>query len=491
MPFGLDWMRANVPHYLKVAPSAFHVDLYADLRDFHRTRGSRRNYRAPRGSAKSSIGTKGYALYCAVEGIEPFTLILSDAGPQAKEFLEDIRGELEENPRLAANYPDAVGKGPVWRADDIVLRNGCRIKTKGSSGKIRGAGKRADRPSLVIGDDLNGDDDAFSKTLRERKLNWFKKAIQNIGDPYTNMLDFGTPIHRDAVVCQLTDGEISAGWETRSYRAIIRWPDRMDLWDTWMQLRLNLGDADRAVTSDAYFAANREAMLAGSQVLWPEWEPLEALMKKRAEIGEAAFNCEKQDKVGTVGSTEWPTEYFDDPKLWFFEWPELSHKVLILDPSKGAGDKVGDYQAHVFGGVGLHDGLIYLDAHLVREDAGAMVGHALDLCRDFRPDVWSFEDNGTLGLLQTEAERQLAERAAAGHPLLCPLEAYTSMDAKASRIRYLGVYLSAGMLRIRNTPGGRLLVQQTREWPNSDHDDGPDAAGSAVRRLERLVNEGV
>jgi hypothetical protein len=63
------------------------------------------------------------------------------------------------------------------------------------------------------------------------------------------------------------------------------------------------------------------------------------------------------------------------------------------------------------------------------------------------------------------------------------------MDAKSSRIRFAGAYLARRQIRFRNTPGGRMLVEQLRDWPNGDHDDGPDALGVAIRRLEILIQE--
>ena len=119
-----------------------------------------------------------------------------------------------------------------------------------------------------------------------------------------------------------------------------------------------------------------------------------------------------------------------------------------------------------------------------------MLADGLERCRTFGPDRWPVEDNGTMGLLEVELSRQLEALAAAGRGVLAPAEVYTSVDPKAGRIRRAAVYLAAGRLRVRNTPGGRLLVQQMREWPSSSHDDGCDAMGTLIARLERLVNRG-
>ena len=61
-PFGLDWVRRFLPHYLKNEPSRLRLDLAADLRDLHVRRGQKRNYIAPRGAVKTTWVSKAYPL---------------------------------------------------------------------------------------------------------------------------------------------------------------------------------------------------------------------------------------------------------------------------------------------------------------------------------------------------------------------------------------------------------------------------------------------
>lgn len=496
-PFGLDWMRRYLPHYLTAPPNRLHRDLAADLAGLHERRGEWRVYEAPRGSAKSTWLSKGYPLWCAVERAEVYTLLLSDTGDQAGEFLDAVKQELEGNPRLAADYPEACGVGPVWRGDRVRLRNGCQIVAKGSGSRVRGRSNRNARPSLVVVDDANEKDDAHSPTLRRRKWDWFTKDVMPVGTARTNVLVAGTPIHREAVSRRL---RTAAGWHARGYKAVERWPARTDLWAEWELKLYDLADPDRVGTARRFYEANRAEMDRGAEVFWPEWEPLYGLMTLRAAIGPAAFGSEKQDQPGGDGASEWPPDWFDRADLWFDRWPELVDVggrpalVQALDPSQGADARTGadrgrDFQAHVRAGVG-RDGLVYVEADLRREDPTAMCGRALDWAGEMPPAEVRVEDNGTMGLIDVEFDRQLADRAKAGRPQLTRVVFFTSRDAKADRVRAAGGYLSRGQIRVRNTPGGRALVDQWRDWPTGEFDDGPDAAGVAIRRLETLIHEG-
>ena len=146
-PFGVGWMKLHLPRFVTADLSQLHRELIADIRDMHTTRGRRENRIGPRGSGKTVWSTTGYSIYSALEGVEPFILILSGESDQATGLLRDIRDEIETNPSLAAAYPHAAGRGPVWRDNLIKLRNGCMIQARGVGGSIRGLKNLAHRPT--------------------------------------------------------------------------------------------------------------------------------------------------------------------------------------------------------------------------------------------------------------------------------------------------------------------------------------------------------
>jgi len=60
------------------------------------------------------------------------------------------------------------------------------------------------------------------------------------------------------------------------------------------------------------------------------------------------------------------------------------------------------------------------------------------------------------------------------------------------RIRRLGPYLAQRKLRFKSrSPGTALLIQQMKDFPVGDHDDGPDALEMALRLMMELFNERV
>ena len=111
----LQWGRKYLPHHFTRPPSILHRWLGEYLDKMSYTRGMKLNVLGPRGGAKSTIGTLAFVLRAAVEGCEPYIWIVSDTRHQACAHLENVKAELLDNPRLAADYAGAAGRsgGPA------------------------------------------------------------------------------------------------------------------------------------------------------------------------------------------------------------------------------------------------------------------------------------------------------------------------------------------------------------------------------------------
>ena len=153
----LAWAKQYLPAHFTRPPSNLHRWLAEELDAMRTLRGSRLNVLGPRGAAKSTIGTLAFPLRAALECWEPYVWIVSDTRHQACAHLENLKAELLDNRLLAAAYPQAVGRGLVWRSGSIVLRNGVAIEAFGSGQRIRGRRRGANRPTLIICDDLQND----------------------------------------------------------------------------------------------------------------------------------------------------------------------------------------------------------------------------------------------------------------------------------------------------------------------------------------------
>jgi predicted phage terminase large subunit-like protein len=443
-----------------------------------RRQGVKLNILGPRGGAKSTLVTLAFVLRAALENREPYIWIVSDTRHQAIAHLENIKDELADNAKLAAAYPDLKPESsnlkPRLRAHSIRLKNGVAIEAFGAGQRIRGRRRRANRPTLIVCDDIQNDSHIESARQRERSRAWFEGMLLKAGTKRTNIIHLATALHRDAIGLVLMN---TPGWTSARFAAIARWPERMDLWREWEEIYANLDVADSVARARQFYEDHRDAMEAGALLLWPEEEDLYTLMSIRAEGGRTAFEREKQNVPINPDLCEWPEEYFDRP-IWFDEWPtELQLRVVALDPSKGRDARTGDDSAFVLLGVD-RTGVLYVEADLARRPAPQIVADGVEHCRRFRADVLAIETNQFQELFAGE----FATAFAAQGLLQTPIEPLENTTNKLVRIRRLGPLLSQRQLRFKShSRGTQRLVDQLRAFPIGDHDDGPDALEMAVR----------
>jgi predicted phage terminase large subunit-like protein len=477
----LDWGKRVLPEHFKDKPSGMHRWMGDQLDRMRTDRDGKLNVLGPRGAAKSTLATLAYPLREALERREAYIWLVSDTMEQAHDHLENLKAELLDNPRLAAAYPQAAGRGPIWRAGKIVLRNGVTIEALGTGQRIRGRRARANRPTLVVCDDLQNDRHMQSSLCRQNARTWFHGALLKAGAPGTNFVNLATALHRESLGMELHE---TPGWTSRVFRSIDPWPERMGLWEQWESVYADPHNPEARLAARAFYEHHREAMHAGAGVLWPEREDLYTLMCMRAEGGRSAFEREKQNSPVSPELCEWPESYFAEP-LWFDQWPEgLRVKVLALDPSKGCDAKRHDYSAFVRLGVD-RQGILYVEADLARRPIPQIIADGVEHYRQFRPDAFGVEANQFQELLGAQFEAEFLRQGMLGiHPWLI----YNDTN-KLVRLRRLSPHLAAHRIRLKaNSPGTQLLLDQLRQFPTAEHDDGPDALEMALRLASEMFS---
>ena len=123
----------------------------------------------------------------------------------------------------------------------------------------------------------------------------------------TNIVNLATTLHPDAIACRL---EKQGGWRTRRYPAIVRWPERMDLWEQWEDIYANAENADREPQAAAFHAEHKADLEAGALIQWPARYPLLSLMQARS-LGHAAFESEMQCNPIDPETCEFEPAYFE------------------------------------------------------------------------------------------------------------------------------------------------------------------------------------
>ena len=474
----LSWGERFLPEYFREVPSKMHRWVDVHLSRYASRRGLKLNLLGPRGSAKSTLITLAYVLRRALEGSEPYIWILSDTRQQVRSHLDCLRVQLASNPSLQEVYPSSIGRGSVWRDQTLHLRNGVVIEAFGSGQRLRGKRSGANRPTLIVCDDLQSDMHIYSSELRESSRNWFTGTVLKAGDARTNIIHIGTALHRECLSIQLMR---TPGWRSKRFSSIIRWPDAMSLWKEWELLYSDAERGDSSERARLFYEEHRLAMDSGAELLWPEHESLYMLMCMRSEGGYSAFEREKQNHPIHPDQCEWSEELFDE-SIWFDAWPtDLRLKTLALDPSKGSDSGRGDYSAFVMLGMDSR-GILYIDADMKKRSTHQIILDGVELVRHFGPDAFGVESNQFQQLLAESFTESFRREGLSINPWLIE-----NRVNKLIRIRRLSPLLSGRRVRFRRgSAGSQLLVEQLRTFPIGDHDDGPDALEMAVRLSTEL-----
>lgn len=491
-PDYIKWVKNALPSYCDYEMSSMHHDLGSNaFRRLSTERSQNAVIIGPRGSAKSTHGAEGYALYCICEGLEKYIIICSDSSEQAEKHVDVIKEELASNEWIKKKYPHVAGTGPVWKNNAIVTRNGIRIESLGAGKKIRGRRFKKYRPTLIIVDDPEGDDAAYSEILREHRRDWYLKGVLKAGSPTTNHMVIGSNIHMECLVSKLTK---TPGFITYKYQSIKQWPLNMDLWEQWEQILLDNPEAQDGDENSAkqFYLANKTAMDEGAVVLWPEYESLYSLMHTRAVGGHYSFEAEKQNNPIDPSKCEWDPSIFpdvgnkNDPR-WFTCWPEgqtPSLSVMTMDPSKGSKgkDKPTDFACILT--IKQYGNLFYIDADMKRRTVGGCKEDWLKLAAQHKPMFSGIESVMFSELFCHDLFKPMHELG-----INPPVPIDQAGENKHVRIRRLDPYLRSSNLRyMYRSSGTKELISQCMLFPNGDHDDGPDTLEMGFR-LMQMVNQ--
>lgn len=269
---------------------------------------------APRGHAKTTVLALAEPLFSAATRREPFTLIVSDTATQAEQRTSDLYAELLENDALVTAYPhlqlperkDYESKRVKRSTRDFITLGGIRFTSAGAGQSLRGIKDRHQRPSRIIVDDLENDENVRTPEQREKLWDWFTKSLLNLpGAEGARITIIGTILHERSLLARLLSEEQAGVWTQRRYRA-----------------------------------------LTNGEPLWPGHWTLEKLEATRARIGSRAFSTEFLNDPVDDSITLWKEAWLNANRVT--QAPDLVRVAVAIDPSATSG---GDEAGIIAGGV--------------------------------------------------------------------------------------------------------------------------------------------
>lgn len=266
---------------------------------------------APRGFAKS---TRSFVdtMHDIAYKLEEFIILASKTNDLAKQYIFKVKYELEANQLFIAAYGDMAPRSraqSTWTKNDIICRNGIRVRSIGAGNQIRGINYGPFRPSKIVLDDPEDIRSVDSAEERENIRQWFNHDVCYCvsqgavgGQQRGRIIVIGNMIHSDCLVARLQE---DSRFHVIYYQAIIQEKGQ-------------------------------------ERSLWPEYFPLEDLLKEKRESIERGehhiFMMERMNVsmspeerlVREVDLREWDGRYVHNEGMSAVEWNDFVIPVEVV-----------------------------------------------------------------------------------------------------------------------------------------------------------------
>ncbi len=349
-------------------PDVFFEPFTTDRRDMHESIVRAARY----GGDQAIAGTRGEgktklaiytALFLTITGLAQFPIVIGKNQRKSEAELRTVREKLQQSPLLLADFPElcqpfeAVGgwssrarmqtvKGEYtnlkiaadhiifptlsreqlpadWPDDLEPVSHGQILASVGIDGGIRGTNYRDVRPDIAIIDDIEDRQAADSDALIEKNEEIIEQDIGGLASSAERVarVFLCTIQNRKCVAFKFTDPKQKPSWKGKRYRKMIKPPDRMDLVQEYLRLRIEREENDPdARVAFRYWRDNqaeieRDCVISNpnsySKKPHEDGEPLElsaiqSYYNKVADLGEKAVATEidndPPEEVGPQGS---------------------------------------------------------------------------------------------------------------------------------------------------------------------------------------------
>lgn len=310
---------------------------------------------------------------------------------------------------------------------------------------------------LIIDDYLKDAKSAYSQKVRDDQWDWFVSTSSTRLEPSGKIVLLCTQWHEDDLI------------------------GRIEKRKDELEIRV------RSITLQALREGNEIKDPLGRQegeALWPERWPAEVMERRKRQAGHWWASIYQGNPKGSSMSN-WPDAYFTNIWAEDDEFPDPKECYIsagFLDPSKGKNARKGDYQAIIW--VGYKNGIFWFDSHIDRMPIPKMVRTYVEWNRDRKTAFVGLEANAWQDLLADDYWQVCQD---IGYNADRPILVNQTVN-KQVRIERLGKWFDQRLIRFRRSASNELLVNQLKQFPYGQYDDGPDAMEAAIALLCRMVD---
>lgn len=372
---------------------------------------------------KSELASKRFPAWCLGRDPQRQIIAASYNSDLANDFGRNVRNIVAE-PEFGLVFPGVSLAPDSQAANRMNTNRGGSYVAAGVGTAVTGRGAHI----ALIDDPFKDREEADSERRRELVWDWYRSTLFTRLMPGGAIVLIQTRWHEDDLAGRLLEQE-SDQWEV------------LDL----------------------------PAISAEDEALWPEWYPLDVLLRIRATIGPREWSALYQQKPQPDEGTFFKREWFDEK-----EPPAAVRYYGTSDYAVTDGG--GDFTVHTVWAI-CPAGDVYRVAQWRGQTAAdEWIERKLDLIEKYKPLAWFGEG----GVIQKAVEPMLRRRMRERN-VHCRLEWLPSVHDKPTRARSFQAMAATG--RVHFEKGADL--SEFLVFPAGKHDDEVDAASLIGRAIDQ------
>ncbi|WP_258535640.1 phage terminase large subunit [Bacillus sp. 03113] len=455
--------------------------------DFHRTlcslldevtRGEQETnvgWSVGRRHAKTAYLSNSYLAHQVVYRLQKYIVEVSETTDVAGDFIKWTVNQLKFNEKLREDFGPLLHPKPSMNEVDnkyeFITSTGTKVESKGIGTQMRGLRHLSERPGLFILDDLESGENTNTPELRAKNLHWFRSEMLEALGFGGMCIYMGTIVHYDSLLNHVLTKR--KDFVSRKFPAILSWSEREDLWEQWRNI-YNADEKDAKERADGFYEANKDEMLRGTSVLWPQMYSYKYFMEKRESMGARAFN---QEYLGNPVDEE--SQIFNPSEFIYYVESDLdiTQCDIYAAADFAMGKQKGDYSAFISIAKKRDTGVCYvIDTFIERVKPDVFMREIVKRTLHYQYEGIAVEAQQAQEWFADKLQEELQKH---GYPAYTRLSKVKQKTRKALRIEALLPDIQAGRIRFRKDQ--RLLLEMFELYPNHNHDDGPDATADAFK----------
>ena len=450
----------------------------------------------PRGLGKSTIVNSLVATWSSVYKTSIFTVVVGKTDALMSEFIEEVKHNLSDD-YLVKCFGELLPttKDYANNSSEVELLNGTKVQGITWGGSMRGIKYKANRPSIIIVDDVLKEDDIRSENMLQRAIDKFYKEILPAGvsarviknkknGMNTKFIMIGTPLSQKDLINYVKNDSSFKLLHKSVFEFNVDEVFSSEKWQEYRKILMNTKDDNRINTARNYYLQNDDMHI---ETIWQNYDPVKMANKffteRLAFMQEYMCDCQKVGEkwisyMAKISSKEIEDHVFEKT-------------ILSIDTAASAKAK-SDYFA--FTVLSKYNGFLFVrDGILKKYDAKTefdnYINFTVELIRKYNINAFVVERNVFKDLDTTAIKKAIEDDVYLKKNRIQAISVFNNKK-KDDRIATIADKINSGTIIFNED--NKDYNDQVFDFCGQNyslHDDAIDSLEMAVNNIEKIENK--